>query len=32
MSPLVFEKPGQQAGLMAGLGRVMEQAGLHVTQ
>ena len=28
---LVFEKPEQQAGLMAGLGRVMEQAGLHVT-
>ena len=27
----VFEKPEQQAGLMAGLARVMEQAGLHVT-
>jgi hypothetical protein len=26
----VFEKPEQQAGLMAGLARVMEQAGLHV--
>ena len=29
---LVFEKPEQQAGLMAGLGGVMEKAGLHVTQ
>ena len=28
----VFEKPEQHASLMAGLGRVMELAGLHVTQ
>jgi hypothetical protein len=28
---VVFKKPEQQAGLMAGLGRVMEQASLHVT-
>jgi hypothetical protein len=26
----VFEKPEQQTGLLAGLGRLMEQAGLHV--